>query len=301
MTSGLLRQQPDAEPEGSAYPAAPYPSETRARGWRFELDLERMRQSDTWALAGVAGPEYRPWLLLLWATAWDQSPCGAFPDDDALIAARLNMPLVLFAAMRPVLMRGWRLHADGRLYHETITEIVLAMLAAKEKEKTRKAEWRARQSADVPRDTVGTDAGATGQSTVSDDTGTGTGTGEKKPSASPATPTVPCPYDRIVALYHEHLPDLPSVKLMPEGRRKAMRTFWVFVLTSKRSNGTARATNADEALAWIAEYFDRAKLNDFLMGRGERSGVHGNWRCDLDFLMTDKGRKHVIERTEDAA
>lgn len=31
--------------------SAPYPCDTRAKGWRFELDHERIRQSDTWALA----------------------------------------------------------------------------------------------------------------------------------------------------------------------------------------------------------------------------------------------------------
>jgi hypothetical protein len=32
-----------------------------------------------------------------------------------------------------------------------------------------------------------------------------------------------------------------------------------------------------------------------------RSGAHANWRCDIDFLLTDKGMRHVIEKTEAAA
>lgn len=36
---------------------APYPSDTRPKGWRFELDYERIEASDTWALAPA---EVRP-------------------------------------------------------------------------------------------------------------------------------------------------------------------------------------------------------------------------------------------------
>ena len=69
---------------------APYPADTRAKGWRFELDMEQVRQSDTWALSPA---EARPWLLLEWAVAWEQTPCGSLPNDDTLIAARLEMPV----------------------------------------------------------------------------------------------------------------------------------------------------------------------------------------------------------------
>lgn len=106
-------------------PPAPYPSDTRAKGWRFELDLERVMQSDTWALAS---PEVRPWLLMLWTVAWQQVPCGSMPSDDALIAARLGMKLTAFKKAKDVLMRGWWLADDARLYHGTIAERVLEKL-----------------------------------------------------------------------------------------------------------------------------------------------------------------------------
>jgi hypothetical protein len=37
------------------------------------------------------------------------------------------------------------------------------------------------------------------------------------------------------------------------------------------------------------------------MGRHEASGKHAGWRADFDFLLTEKGKKHVIEKTEVAA
>lgn len=124
---------------------------------------------------------------------------------------------------------------------------------------------------------------------------------KKKPSASSARPTIPCPYQSIVDLFHEKLPSLSKVKLMPDSRQKALRKLWGWVLSTSKPNGDRRAATAEQALAWIGDYFARAADNDFLMGRGERTGTHANWRCDIDFLLTDKGMGHVIEKTEAAA
>lgn len=121
------------------------------------------------------------------------------------------------------------------------------------------------------------------------------------PKGAKEQPEIPCPYARIVELYHEHLPGLPKAKLMPAGRQRAMRKVWGWVLSSTKSDGARRATTADEALQWLAGYFSKAAENDFLMGRTPRSAEHKDWRCDIDFLMTDRGMRHVIERTQDAA
>lgn len=116
----------------------------------------------------------------------------------------------------------------------------------------------------------------------------------------PAAPKIPnCPYALIVQSYHDVLPELPRVKLMDsKGRKAKTADFWKWVLTSRKSDGTKRASNADEALAWIGGYFKRARENDFLMGRGARTEAHSTWRCDFDFLLTEKGKMQVIEKTE---
>lgn len=156
-------------------PPPPYPADIRAKGWRLELDHERIRQSDTWVLAS---PEQRPWLLMLWMTAWEQSPCATLPDDDRLIAARIGMPLERWMQDRHILLRGWTKASDGRLYHETLTQFVLAMLRKKTAERDRKADYRARQSATVPRDKTGTNADNPGNPPSRDDTRTSTSTKE---------------------------------------------------------------------------------------------------------------------------
>ena len=127
------------------------------------------------------------------------------------------------------------------------------------------------------------------------------GKGRERPSVSSARPTLPCPYEAIVDLYHSKLTDLPRVKLMSESRQRALRKLWGWILSSTKANGERRAVDAAGALAWLGDYFDLASTNDFLMGRGERSGSHANWRADLDFLLSEKGMRHVIEKTEAAA
>lgn len=126
---------------------------------------------------------------------------------------------------------------------------------------------------------------------------------EAKASMSPAKlPTQPaCDTSAVIELYHAALPELPAVRLQTPSRTKAIKKLWSWVLTSKKSDKTARATNAVEAMGWIKSYFERARDNDFLMARSGRTGEHANWQCDLDFLLTEKGMTQVIEKTKAAA
>lgn len=186
----------------------PYPADTRAKGWRFELDYEQIEQSSTWDLAAQASPELRPWLLMMWLVSWKQVPCGSFPADEVVVAAKIGMPAKTWAKHRELMLRGWIAADDGRIYHETISARVAAMLKAKESERQRKADYRARKDAEragsgggthpdgqggppaVPQLSHGTDAGPTRTGPGKDDTGTGTGTGiysEAKASAAPST------------------------------------------------------------------------------------------------------------------
>ena len=188
----------------------PYPSDTRAKGWRFELDYEQIEQSSTWDLAAQAGPELRPWLLMMWLVSWKQVPCGSFPADEVVIAAKIGMPAKTWAKHRELMLRGWTVAEDGRIYHETISARVAAMLKAKESERQRKADYRARKDAEragagggkhpdgqggppaVHGLSHGTDDGPTRTGRGRDDTGTGTGTGtsihsEAKASAAPSS------------------------------------------------------------------------------------------------------------------
>lgn len=106
-----------------------------------------------------------------------------------------------------------------------------------------------------------------------------------------------CNRQAVVDLYHEILPELPQVRVMNDARGKGISSRWKWILTSKKPDGTRRAETAEEALDWLRQFFELAKQNDFLMGRGYRSPGHQNWQADIDFLMTDRGLKHVVEKT----
>jgi hypothetical protein len=144
-------------------PAPPYPADTRAKGWRFEIDHERIfDQSETWSLASS---ELKPWLLMLWLIAWRQTPCGSLPDDDELIAAKIGMAPKTYEKHRRIILRGWWKAKDGRLYHDTITTRVLAMLGKRANDAERAANRRARtlessaSHSEVTRDSQATPSG----------------------------------------------------------------------------------------------------------------------------------------------
>lgn len=122
--------------------------------------------------------------------------------------------------------------------------------------------------------------------------------GGKAPAKRSLPKLPPCPKQAIVDLYHEVLPELPRVRVMDKAREKALTEIWQWSLNTPKSDGTPRATNAEEALAWLREYFVRARDNDFIMGRGYRSPDHANWRCSIEYLVSPKGLKKVIEETQ---
>lgn len=146
----------------------PYPSETRSKGWRFELDLEKIHNSDTWDLAAEI-PMAQHALLMMWSISWTQEPCGSMPADPDLIRAKLKIPRKLWDSMRDIVLRGWWLASDGRLYHDVIVTRVEAMLEKREKDRLRTRNSRANRSAsrdghiDVTRDTNVTPPAVTGE------------------------------------------------------------------------------------------------------------------------------------------
>jgi hypothetical protein len=120
----------------------PYPPSIMAKGWRFELDHERLiERSATWSLAP---PEARPWLLMLWMTAWRQQPAGSLEADEQVVAARIGMPDKLWQRHRALMLRNWWVATDGRMYHDFIAALVLEMMAKRRSAADRQAAQRAR-------------------------------------------------------------------------------------------------------------------------------------------------------------
>ena len=272
----------------------PYPPDTRAKGYRFELDYERILQSDTWALASM---RQRHALLMFWFVAWQQTPCGSMPDSNELIAARIGMDAGEFEQNRAILLRGWEKADDGRLYHPVVSEMVLEMLARKTRETQRKADYRARIKAqNVPPSSQGTDSGQTRDSTGSDDTGTGTGTSSKPSSdeegSHQAAPDdlPPCQHQEVIGLYAKHLPELPTPRIWNGQRANNLKSRWRWVLTAKKQSGERYARTAADALDFFDRFFGYVAASDFLTGRD------GKWQgCDLGWLVKAENFSKVFE------
>lgn len=128
---------------------APYPANTLAKGWRFELDYDQIERSSTWAIAGQEG---QAWLLKMWFKAWSQRPCASLPSDEEVIAGLLGMAPEQWAQHRRALLRGWRLADDGRLYHDTMSKLVVAMMDRRRSESDRQARFRLSGPRNVTRD-----------------------------------------------------------------------------------------------------------------------------------------------------
>lgn len=128
----------------------PYPADTRAKGWRFELDYEQIEQSGTWgaamALAMEGLPLARPFLLAMWYAAWKQVPCGSLPTNDRELAGAIGIPTSVLAEYSEVLLRGWWVADDGRYYHPTLTARVREMMSKRRSDADRQAKRRGAMS-----------------------------------------------------------------------------------------------------------------------------------------------------------
>jgi len=299
-------------------PAAPYPSDTRAKGWRFELDHERIRQSDTWALAA---PEIRPWLLMLWMTAWEQVPCGSLPDDDELIAVRIGMPLDMFLASKDRLMRGWWRADDGRLYHRVLTERVLDMLRTKDKERKRKSDYRARMSGSRPKASHGspelshgTEQGQApdshGNDPGRDDTGTGTGinsvptgvgTGTDVPPAGPDPDDDPPPpppgLEPQEAIFQVAVPWFVA-RGVPDRSARSLLGGAVKQLGAEEAWKLASEcirVGALEPAAWLSKALNERIAARAGPGGGRRKGSRADdraaWNAELSEVLAEGGQR----------
>jgi hypothetical protein len=121
----------------------------------------------------------------------------------------------------------------------------------------------------------------------------------KKGAKAPLSAELPTWMQSLIDLWHEVLPELPGVAVMNVERQQAAKDFRDWVLTTRRKDGTPRATNDDEFLAWTRDFFTRTRSSDCLMGRGPRSPDHQNWRCTFEYLLSAKGMQKVIEQTQD--
>lgn len=273
----------------------PYPATTKAGGFKFELDCERIAQSDTWALAA---PCQRPLLLMLWFIAWQQKPCGSLPKDDTLNTARLGMEADVFQSNKAILLRGWVEADDGRLYHPIITQLVLEMMDRKASNAQRQAAYRQRRL--VARDSETnekhhTENVVTHYSGVSDDTTTTTNTttianefipnGIRTVSTRKSSKTL-CVSDLVAeGVAQQHAEDWLTVRKAK--RAPLTRAAWIDMKTeaAKAAISPAEAVRIAASSSWQgfkASWLASSKNGSESTVRRSTNGTHGGYE-NLDY------------------
>lgn len=88
---------------------------------------------------------------------------------------------------------------------------------------------------------------------------------------------------------------MPGVLLMTGPRKRAMKRRWTWIFTERKVDGSRRAGDTDQALAWLRKFFELVLEDDWLMGRVPRGKGHETWEPTIDWLLKDAGLARVVE------
>ncbi|AIL60915.1 phage replication protein O [Pseudomonas alkylphenolica] len=91
-----------------------------------------------------------------------------------------------------------------------------------------------------------------------------------------------CPYQAIVDLYHQALPELPAVAILNPGRKRTLQSRW-------------RESDVHRDLGFWADYFFQVKTSDFLMGRVPGRNGSKAFRATFDWLIAPSNFVKVVE------
>lgn len=102
----------------------------------------------------------------------------------------------------------------------------------------------------------------------------------------------PCPHKKIVALYHEALPEHQRVEMLNEKRKGLMNARWGEV--GERLRAKEQDDSDTSRLAWLRHFFSVAAKSDFLTGK-KAFPDGGVYMVDFDKLMSPSGFVGVVE------
>lgn len=97
-----------------------------------------------------------------------------------------------------------------------------------------------------------------------------------------------CPHEKIIALYHECLPMLPTVRIWSEDRRKTLAARWRTLVNDKGYQ------SEEEGLGWFKRLFGYIRRSRFLTGETPQKEGH-TWRPDLEWIIKPKNLTKIIE------
>jgi hypothetical protein len=140
-------------------PPPPVSADLDLRDFRWmKLDLIALFNSDF-----NATPDDTAWRagVTLWGKAWHQVPAGSLPTDDATLCnlAGLGRDLKTWRRIKPVALRGFSEHSDGRLYHRYVCQMATEAHEERQRYEHKKASDRARKQKQNPYDGGGGSGG----------------------------------------------------------------------------------------------------------------------------------------------
>lgn len=97
-----------------------------------------------------------------------------------------------------------------------------------------------------------------------------------------------CPHEKIIALYHECLPMLPTVRIWSEDRRKTLAARWRTLVNDKGYQ------SEEEGLGWFKRLFGYIRRSRFLTGETPQKEGR-TWRPDLEWIIRPKNLTKIIE------
>lgn len=314
----------------SECPAPLVPADVDLRNFGYmPLELQRLRRSRTW-LRCRRQPEIGFYTLNLWASSWHEIPAGSLEDDDDVLADAAMCAPDRWAAVRGDVLTGWTKCSDGRWYHRTVAEKAAEAWAAKCEQRLRTLKGRIAsmekrlKNADSEADRAHISAmlqplkkqltAAIAQSvarsvtqSVTDPVAAGKGEGKGKgkgkgkgegegeerdnekgilrtDSIGAGAPSPSAEHQDIDAAFALFL-------------ETATRLKWAIPrkLDSDRRRSLSRTLKEWDGLAGWRDALAKAEASDFLAGRTPRPAEHANWRVDLDFLLSAKKFRKLME------
>ena len=111
--------------------------------------------------------------------------------------------------------------------------------------------------------------------------------------AEPETPDdgkfLPCPHDKVVALYHEALPVLPRIREWTAARQQTLRSRW------RAKCAELHWSSEADGIAWFSRFFAYVSESEFLCGRSQPPPGRTPFVADLEWLLKPANFTKVVE------
>ena len=111
--------------------------------------------------------------------------------------------------------------------------------------------------------------------------------------AEPETPDdgkfLPCPHDKVIALYHEALPVLPRIREWTAARQQTLRSRW------RAKCAELHWSSEADGIAWFSRFFAYVSESEFLCGRSQPPPGRTPFVADLEWLLKPANFTKVVE------